>query len=113
MLFYCLSYILALKAITDIMDMKGNMMTTKISSVDAKNNWGDTISRVQYGKERIAVTKKGKSAVAIVSLDDLELLEQIEQIEDELDIKLALERLKEAKEADKISWEEVKKELGF
>jgi len=88
-------------------------MTKKISSVDAKNNWGDTISRVQYGKERIAVTKKGKSAVAIVSLDDLHLLEQIEQMEDELDIKLALKRLREAKESDMLSWEEVKKELGY
>ena len=88
-------------------------MTKKISSVDAKNNWGDTINRVQYGKERIAVTKKGKSAVAIVSLDDLDLLEQIEQMEDELDIKLALKRLREAKENDMLSWEEVKKELGY
>ena len=64
-------------------------------------------SKVTFGGERITLTKHGKDAVAIVPLDDLNLLEAIET---QIDIKEALEALKEP---GSISWEQVKKELDL
>lgn len=88
-------------------------MPESISSKEAKDSWGDTISRVQYGKERITITKKGKAAVALVSLDDLRLLEEIERLEYEQDEKQALKALAEAEKKGTTSWKDVKKKSGI
>lgn len=54
------------------------MATTKITTREARNNLADLINEVAYGKNRFVLTRRGKSLVAIVSLEDLELLEKAE-----------------------------------
>lgn len=73
----------------------------------ARGNFAEIINKVIYGGERITITKHGKDAVAIVSLDDLNLLEAIET---QIDIKEALEALKDPV---RIPWEQVKEELDL
>lgn len=73
----------------------------------ARSNFAEIINKVTYGGERITITKYGKKAVAIVPVDDLYLLEAIET---QIDIKEALEALKEP---GSISWEQVKKDLNL
>ncbi|MBW2060755.1 MAG: type II toxin-antitoxin system Phd/YefM family antitoxin [Deltaproteobacteria bacterium] len=73
----------------------------------ARSNFTEIINKVTYGGERITITKYGKDAAAIVSLDDLNLLEAIET---QIDIKEALEALKEP---GSTPWEQVKKDLNL
>ena len=54
----------------------------------------DLTNRVFYTGERIAVERRGKPYVALVSLEDMELLERLE---DKMDIEMAKKALKEGK----------------
>ena len=47
-----------------------------VSVAQAKNQFSDLLSRVIYRNERIIVTKRGRPAGAIVSLDELEQRER-------------------------------------
>ena len=73
----------------------------------ARSKLAEIINKVAYGGERIAISKHGKTAVAIVPLDDLNFLEAIE---DRIDIKEALEALEDPA---RIPWDRVKEELGL
>ena len=73
----------------------------------ARDNLAEICNEVAYGGERVKLTRRGKEAVAIVSLDDLRLLEALET---RIDIQEALEALKEP---GSIPWEQVKKDLNL
>lgn len=49
-----------------------------ISASEARAAFNDVISRVSYGHERVTITRNGKPAAVLVSVEDLELLEQLE-----------------------------------
>ncbi|MEW5913108.1 MAG: type II toxin-antitoxin system Phd/YefM family antitoxin [Thermodesulfobacteriota bacterium] len=68
------------------------------------------LSRVEYGGERVAVTRHGKPVAAVVPLEDLEALEALE---DALDLAQAKKALAEARKKGSLSWAQVKKELGL
>ena len=81
-----------------------------ISLIQVRENLAETVNRVQYGGERIALTRHGKKVAAIVSMEDLALLEKME---DEMDVKAArkvLQNIKTGKEK-LIPWEDVKVQL--
>ena len=52
-------------------------MTTLTASA-ARQNLPEMVNRAAYGKERIAIARRGKVLAAIVSAEDLEALEEIE-----------------------------------
>jgi prevent-host-death family protein len=81
---------------------------TIISAVDARANFADLINRSAYGKERIAVARRGKALVALVPIEDLEI---IEAVEDQLDLEEARKALDEP--GGNISLEAVRKSLGL
>ena len=85
-------------------------MTTRVPALDMRNQFSDWTNRVQYGGERIIVTRRSKPNVAVVPLDDLELLLLLEDVIDLEEARLALA---EAEEKGTVSWEEVKKEIGL
>ncbi len=72
---------------------------------EARNSLGQLVGRVQYGHERIVLTRHGKPAAAIVPMDDHEALERLE---DEMDLADALAALREP---GRVSWDELKAEL--
>jgi prevent-host-death family protein len=80
---------------------------SKITAVDARQQFADIINRSTYAKERIVITRRGKDLVAVVPIEDLKLLEEIE---DHVDLEAARKALKES---GSIPWEKVKAELGL
>lgn len=85
-------------------------MEKQVSTVDARNNFGDLMNRAAYGKERLILTRRGKKLAALVPVEDLEVLEAIE---DRVDLEEARKALAEAGAEGTVPWEDVKKELGL
>ncbi len=81
-----------------------------IATIDARNQFAELINRAAYGKERIAVTRRGKAVAAVVPIEDLEL---IEALEDRLDLDDAREALLELREGRPVPWEQIKSDLGL
>lgn len=80
---------------------------SKVTTVNARQQFSDIINRSAYGKERIVLTRRGKEVVALVPIEDLNLLEELE---DRLDIEAARKALKKP---GSVPWEKVKKDLGL
>jgi prevent-host-death family protein len=80
---------------------------SKITAVDARQQFADIINRSTYAKERIVITRRGKDLAAVVPIEDLKLLEEIE---DRIDIEAARKALKES---GSVPWEKVKAKLGL
>lgn len=82
-----------------------------ISASDARASFNDVLSRVGYGKERLTITRNGKPAAVLVSVEDLALLEQLE---DAYWGELAGERIRASRASGekRVSWRELKSELG-
>nr|HID12318.1 type II toxin-antitoxin system Phd/YefM family antitoxin [Anaerolineae bacterium] len=57
------------------------MTTTAISITEAKRRWGEIVSRVAYGGERIVLLYRGKPKAALVSIEDGRLLEMLDERE--------------------------------
>ncbi len=83
---------------------------TTIPTVKARDQFSDIINRAAYGKERIALTRRGKKLAAVVPIEDLEL---IEELENRMDLDDARRALAEAREKGTIPWENIKKDLGL
>lgn len=81
-----------------------------ITATAVKKDISGTLSRAEYGKERVVITRQGKEVAAIVPMEDVQLLEELE---DRLDLIDALAALKEAKGKGTKSWSALKKELGL
>ena len=71
----------------------------------ARDVLGQLVGRVQYGHERIVLTRHGRPAAALVPMDDHEALERLE---DEIDLADALAALREP---GRVSWADLKAEL--
>jgi prevent-host-death family protein len=63
----------------------------------------ECLSQVEYGGERVVVTRNGKPAAVLVSIEDYEL---IRQIEDRIDGEAADEAVRESDAEGWLSWEE-------
>jgi prevent-host-death family protein len=63
---------------------------TKVTTVNARQQFSDIVNWSAYGKERIVLTRSGKEVVALVPIEDLNLLEELE---DRLDIEAARKAL--------------------
>ncbi len=64
-----------------------------LSTVEARNQFSDVINRAAYGKERVALTRRGKALVAVVPIEDVELLRELEDYYDAKAADEALARL--------------------
>ncbi len=76
-----------------------------IGIADFRNNMADPINRAIYAGERVVITRDGKPAVALVSIDDLRVLEELEN---RADLKAAR---KAAREIGGITLEQAKARL--
>ena len=86
------------------------MTTLDVSQV--RKDFAETINRVSYGKERVAIRRHGKILAAVVSADDLEILEKLTMLRDVHDVKQAL-AVSAANGERPIAWKEAKKLLGL
>ena len=70
-----------------------------LSSAEARKNFADTLNRVAYGSEHIAIKRSGNELVYMISAQDYELFQQLlQQTEDTEDIKIAESRMKDPQE---------------
>ena len=53
-----------------------------VSVAELRLALSDSINRVAYGQERLAVTRRGKVAAVLISVEDLERLEALEDAQD-------------------------------
>lgn len=81
-----------------------------IPTVKAREQFAEIVNRAAYGKERITLTRRGKSIAAVVPIEDVELLEELENRLDLEDVRVALA---EAEEKGTIPWEKIKAELDL
>ncbi len=57
-------------------------VTQSISVAELRTGLSDTINRAAYGHERVGITRRGKVAAVLISVEDLERLEQLEDADD-------------------------------
>ncbi len=82
---------------------------TTVTAKQLKETSAEVLSRVQYGNERVTVTRHGKEVAAVVSIEDARLLERIEDV---LDVHDALAAIEEAEREGTISLSELREKLG-
>ena len=81
---------------------------TKVSTVQARDQFSEVINRVAYGKERVVLTRRGKDLVGVVPIEDIRLLEALE---DQLDRAAATDALADYALHGGMDWEQVKAEM--
>ena len=82
---------------------------TTVTAKHLKEHSSEVLGRVQYGQERIAVTRNGKEVAAVVSIEDVRLLERIELLLDAAD---AVSAIEEAEREGTIGLDELREKLG-
>ncbi|MBL8876999.1 MAG: type II toxin-antitoxin system Phd/YefM family antitoxin [Phycisphaerae bacterium] len=85
----------------------GRSKDATVTVARARARFADTIDLVRSTGQRIVLSKSGKRAAAIISIEDLELLQRLE---DAYDLKAARAALKEP---GATPWDDVKKRLGL
>ena len=80
-----------------------------ITTVEAREHFSELINRTSYGKERIVLSRRGKRLLALIPLEDLHLIELAEDLIDARDAEIAL---KEYKNGQVVSLEEIVQRLN-
>jgi prevent-host-death family protein len=57
-------------------------VTSEVTTRELRGQLADVLGRAMYAGERIGVTRNGKLAAVVVSVEDLEALEAFEMAED-------------------------------
>lgn len=91
------------------------MAGKELNTTQARLQFADIVERAQFKKERIIISKRGREAVAVISVEDLRLLEALEAQEDKEDIEAAEAAIQEMHEKGEkpIPWEEALASLGL
>lgn len=85
----------------------------RLSSREARSNFSDTLNRVAYGHEHLAIQRPGKESVYLIPSEDYQLLQQlIEAEEDRVDIAAADLRMADPNQ-ERVPFEEFFSELGI
>lgn len=83
-------------------------VTNEVTTRELRSQLSDVLGRAMYAGERIGVTRNGKLAAVVISVEDLEALEAFELAHD-------LAAYREAKKADdgsRVTLEELRAELA-
>ena len=83
---------------------------TSVTAKQLKESPAEVLGRVQYGHERVAITRHGKEVAAMVSIEDARLLDRLE---DMLDVHDALAAIEEGEREGTISLDELRQKLGL
>ncbi|MCI1649694.1 type II toxin-antitoxin system Phd/YefM family antitoxin [Bifidobacterium tibiigranuli] len=57
-------------------------MTSQITTRELRSHLSDVLGRAMYGGERIGITRNGKLAAVVISVEDLNELEGFEMAQD-------------------------------
>ncbi len=81
---------------------------TKVSSVEAREQFSDVINRAAYGKERVVLTRRGKDLVGVVPIEDVRMLEALEE---RMELQQVRDALADYDIHGGVKWEQVKDEM--
>ena len=85
-----------------------------LTTTALRSRLGDAIGRVAYGKERVRITRRGKTIAVVIPVEDYEYWSGVEAKEDAEDIAAADAAMKKYEKTEKsYSHEQIKKELGI
>jgi prevent-host-death family protein len=85
----------------------------QFSAREARSRFSDILNRVAYAHEQIAIRRRGKEPVYLISSQDYDLFQQLLELhEDRADIQLADERMSNP-EQERVSFETFFEELGI
>ena len=85
-----------------------------LTTTALRSRLGDAIARVAYGKERVRITRRGKTIAVVIPAEDYEYWAGVEAKEDAEDIAAADAAMKKYEKTGKtFSHEQIKKELGI
>lgn len=59
-----------------------SITTSEVTTRELRESLSDVIGRARFGNERIGVTRNGKLAAVIISVEDAEALEEYEMAQD-------------------------------
>lgn len=80
--------------------MYGVCVVRSLSSGEARKHFADTLNRVAYGSEHIAIERSGKEPVYMIPAKDYELFQKLlQQAEDRIDLQEAEKRMADSKES--------------
>ena len=83
-------------------------ITEEVSTRDLRGKLSDVLGRANYGGERIGITRHGKLAAVVISVEDLEALEAFE---DAQDIR-AYDEAKAADDGGRVSVAELRRQIA-
>jgi prevent-host-death family protein len=86
-----------------------NTLTASVTTRDLRAGLSDILGRVTFGRERISVTKNGKPAAVLITVEDLEDLEALEMAADVAAYKQAAAK----DDGTRVSLADLKAELGL
>jgi len=92
-----------------VMDGKAGVQAS-VEATELRQTLSETLNRVAFGGERVAITRHGKDVAVLVPIEDARLLEELE---DRIDLEDARAALLEAKAHGTVAWVQVKTELGL
>lgn len=82
-------------------------VTSEVTTRELRGQLADVLGRTMYAGERIGVTRNGKLAAVLVSVEDLEALEAFEEAQD-----VAAYRAAKAKDdGERVSLDELRRDL--
>lgn len=82
-------------------------LNDELSTRELRSQLADVLGRAMYGRERIGVTRNGKLAAVVVSVEDLEALEAFEMAQDVA----AYEEAKAEDDGTRVSLDELRRHL--
>jgi antitoxin Phd len=85
-------------------------MTTTMNTQDAKEKFTELLNHVSHTKERVILARRGKELAALVSMEDLQFLDSTQ---DKNDLNEAIDTLKESKQGNTVTLENLKEEIGI
>lgn len=80
-----------------------------ITITELRGDLSETINRVKYRNERVGICRHDEEVAAVVPIEDVELLEQLEEL---IDLRAALDALREIGRKGTVSLADFRKELG-
>lgn len=86
--------------------MSMNTLDRSVTTVALREELAAVVGRVSYANERIGVTRHGKLAAVVISVEDLELLEALEDARDAAEFRAA----KDADDGARVSLAELRDE---
>lgn len=93
---------------TDSIMVNMDTVTREVTTRELRSQLSDVLGRAMYAGERIGVTRNGKLAAVVISVEDLEMLEALEMSQD-------LAAYREAKAEDdggRVGLAELRRELA-